>query len=115
MVAMSSLFVESTSGEMELRISLATNDQPDSSNTWTASFDVDLGFLAAFHEKLRVTHLMSWPMYPACAFTRDGQVPEDEGSGQGAVGFAEGTPMWCVKKEYPEIKFVKVSKQYYCE
>jgi hypothetical protein len=58
---------------------------------------------------------MFWPMYPACAFTRDGQVPEDEANGQGVIGCLEGTPMWYVKRECPGMKFVKLSKQLYCE
>jgi hypothetical protein len=112
---MSSLFVEAKNGDIEFRISLATNNQTDSSLPWSATFACRSGFLAAFHEKLRVTHLMFWPKYPACAFTREGQLPEEEAVGQGVVEFPEGSPMWYIKKGCPGVKFVRVSKQFYRE
>ncbi|KAF1849740.1 uncharacterized protein K460DRAFT_360590 [Cucurbitaria berberidis CBS 394.84] len=113
--ALSSIFLETREGNMELRITLATaSDEVQSairhtsSPTWTWAFDVDLGFLVPFYKTLRATHLMFYPTFPAHAVLDGGGVPE-------GAPYPAGSPAAVLAESFPDIKFAKLSKQFYCE
>ncbi|KAF2025131.1 hypothetical protein EK21DRAFT_104208 [Setomelanomma holmii] len=110
--ALSSMLIE-THDSVVLRISLATaNDEAQQglsvSPSWQWAFDADLGYLNTLCRKVRVTHLMFWPMNPAHAFTEANNVSSQE-------LYPIGSPMACLKAEYPDMQFVQMSSGFYCQ
>jgi hypothetical protein len=105
--ALSSISAEKHNEGIELRFTLATDDEMCAAPSWTWVFDADFGFLAPMYKAMRVAHQIFWPVYPSHAIGPRGEVPVEP--------FPDGSPMAYLKQEFPGMGFVEVCRGFNCK